>query len=309
MSVQDPSELRTSQAHWDQEFQERASEEQRGAHYALASPLFQKLHLNPMFSPDGGDWVEWVRRKLCPDAPLERALVLGCGLGDGLIDFHRRGIARRVHGVDLSATAIETGRALAARAGLERVVTFDVGDFHDHPLEAGAYDVVFMVMSLHHALDLERVLERVRIALKPRGWFVANEYVGPTRWQYPLLQLLLVKLFLTILPRSLRRRPDGTIKGRIGRPTLEWMMATDPSEAAHSAEIPACFARVFELVERVDYGGGVAVLVLDDIVANFREDDPRGMKWFRAICGTDRFTWRRGLVPSANAVLLGRRRG
>src|SRR6185503_15941705 len=122
-----PSELETSASHWDQRFQDGASAEQRGAYYALAAPLYQ----NPYFSQDGSDWVEWIRRKLCPREPLARALVLGCGLGDGLLDLHRRGLARRLHGIDLSATAIESARAAAARAGLEAAVTFEVGDFHD----------------------------------------------------------------------------------------------------------------------------------------------------------------------------------
>jgi len=302
------SELESAAGHWDQRFTDQASAEQRDAYYALASPLYQRLYLNPFFSEDGTDWVEWVRRRTSPQGPLERALVLGCGLGDGLLDFQRRGLARRLHGVDLSATAIEQARALAAEAGLAEQVTFEVGDFHDCALEPEAYDLVLMVMSLHHALDLDGVLQRVSAALKPGGLFVANEYVGPSRWQHTFLQLLFIKALLTLLPRARRRRPDGTIKGRIGRPTLEWMMRTDPSEAAHSAEIPAAFARHFEPLERVDYAGGIAVPVLDEIVANFRAEVPSQLRWLRAICGIDRLAWRLGLVPGANAVLLGRRR-
>jgi SAM-dependent methyltransferase len=295
-------------AHWDRTFAERASAEQRDAYYALASPLYRRHHLDPHFSDDGSDWVEWMRRIVSPVEPVERALVLGCGLGDALLDFHRRGIARRLLGIDISVTAIEKARESAARAGVERDVRFEIGDFHEHPLERGAFDLVIMVMSLHHALDLDRVLQQVHSALRPGGTFVANEYVGPTRWQHTLPQLLAIKLLLTVLPRSLRRRPDGSVKGRIGRPTLEWMLATDPSEAAHSAEIPAGFARYFDVVHRVDYGGGIAVPVLDEIVASFREESPADMRWFKAIVGLDRLAMRTGLVPSANAVLVGRRR-
>jgi SAM-dependent methyltransferase len=293
-------------AHWDRAFTDQASAEQREAYYALASPLYRREYQDPYFADDGSDWVEAVRRIVATVEPVERALVLGCGLGDALVDFHRRGLARRLHGIDISATAIGAARETAARAGVERDVTFEVGDFHAHPLEEGAFDLVMMVMSLHHALDLERVLARARSALKPGGWFAVNEYVGPSRWQHTLPQLLAIKLLLTVLPRRLRRRPDGSVKGRIGRPTLEWMLATDPSEAAHSAEIPARFAQHFDVVRRVDYGGGIAVPVLDEIVANFRADSRADMRWFRAIVGLDRLGMRTGLVPSANAVLVGR---
>lgn len=308
MASQDRSALDSTAAHWDQRFGHEASAAQRGAYYALASPLYQKLYLNPHFSQDGSDWVEWVKRTLCPEKPFERALLLGCGLGDGLLDLQRRGISRRIHGIDLSATAIEKAREVATRARLDGVVTYEIGDFHDCRLEEGAFDIVFMVMSLHHALDLDRVLERVRVALKPGGVFVVNEYIGPNRWQYTTLQLLLVKALLTLLPRSLRTKSDGSAKGRVGRPTLEWMMATDPSEAAHSAEIPERVAQFFELVRRVDYGGGISLPVLDEIVANFQEEVRAHRIWFRSIVAIDRFAWRTGLVPSANAVLVGRRR-
>lgn len=307
--MHDPKvEVDAAAAHWNQRFDREASVESRGSYYALASPLYQKHAFSPFFSRDGTDWVEWARRTCCPERPFERALVLGCGLGDGLLDFARRGLAHRLHGIDVSATAIEHARAVAAQAGLDDRITFEVGDFHDCPLETGAYDAVWMVMSLHHALDLDRVLSRVRTALAPRGLLIVNEYIGPSRWQHTWPQLFLIKALLTLIPRRLRRRPDGSVKGRIGRPTLAWMMATDPSEAACSAEIPAALARHFELLHRVDYGGGVAVPVLDEIIANFREDEASDMAWFRRVTGTDRLAWTSGFVPSANAVIVGRAR-
>lgn len=302
-------EVESAAAHWDRRFDDEASAERRAAHYALASPLYQAHAVNPAFSTDGTDWVEWVRRTCCPTRPLERMLVLGCGLGDGLLDFARRGIAHKLHGIDVSAIAIEQARRTAASEALDERVTFQVGDFHVCALEPGHFDAVLMVMSLHHALDLDAVLARVRSALVPGGLLIANEYVGPDRWQHGWPQLLLIKALLTFLPRRLRRRPDGSIKGRIGRPTLAWMMATDPSEAAHSAGIPAGVARHFELLHRVDYGGGVAVPVLDDIIANFREDDPAALGWLRRVVRIDRIAWRSGLVPSTNALLVGRAPG
>ena len=299
-------EVDSAAAHWDRRFGDQASADRRVSYYALASPLYQKHAVAPWFSKDGIDWIEWVRRTCCPARSFERALVLGCGLGDGLLDLARRGIARRLHGIDVSAAAIDHARAAASGAELDDRITFEVGDFHHCPIENGAFDAVLMGMSLHHALDLDAVLARVRSALVPGGLLIANEYVGPNRWQYTWPQLLLIKAILTLLPRHLRQRPDGSVKGRIGRPTLEWMMATDPSEAAHSAEIPAGIGRHFELTHRVDYGGGIALPVLDEIIANFHEADPAAMAWFWRVVGTDRFAWRTGIVPSANAVLVGR---
>lgn len=82
----------------------------------------------------------------------------------------------------------------------------------------------------------------------------------------------------------------------------------DPSEAAHSAEIPERFRQHFELLHRIDYGGGIAVPVLDEIIANFGADERGGLAWFELVVGVDRMARITGLVPSANAFLVGRRR-
>lgn len=308
MSTPRRSDVDSAARHWDQAFQDFASIERQETTYTLASTLFQEHHVNPRFGPDAPNWVEGLRRRLDVRAPAERALVLGSGLGEGLFHLVHGGFVRRVHGIDIAPKAIEAARASAVRHGLERDVTFEVGDFHECALEEGAFDLVLMVMSLHHALDLERVLARIVRALKPAGACIVNEYVGPDRWQFTARQLVLVNAMLAMLPRRLRRKGDGTHKPSLRRPTIAQMIAMDPSEAAHSADIPAAFARHFELLVRVDYGGGVAVPVLDEIIANFRADDPASMAWFRRILWLDRFAERTGLVPSANAFLVGRPR-
>ncbi len=313
MNPSDRLQVDSAARHWDSSFQERASAEQRDSTYAMASRLFQKHYLNSHFAAsepnpvEGADWVGWVKRTLCPTRPFDHALVLGCGLGDGLVDFHRRGIASKLHGIDISATAIEHGRKSSVGAGLKESIRLEVGDFHDHALPECEYDAVFMIMSLHHALDLEKVLSNVRSAMKTGALFVANEYVGPDRWQYTWPQLLLLKLLLTAMPAALRRRADGSIKGRLGRPTLEFMMAMDPSEAAHSAAIPKQIEKHFELLHRIDYGCGVAVPVLDEIIGNFSEENAQSMKWLKRIVAIDSLAWRSGSLVSSNAILVGRR--
>jgi len=293
-------------AAWDRAFEERADLEKRASYYALASPLYQRLYLNRRFSRDRSEpWPGWVKRTFAADRPFERALVLGCGLGDGLVDLYLRGIAKSWHGVDLSPAAVEKGREIARRHGLSEVVTFEVGDFHDCPLSPHAYDAVFMIMSLHHALDLDRVFEQVRRALKPAGLFIVNEYVGPNRWQFTRTQLLLANGLLRLLPRRLRLRLDGSVKASVKRPTIEEMLAMDPSESAHSEEIVERFERSFRIEHRVDYGGAVSQLVLDEIVGSFREDRWRDRMWLRLVVAVDWLAWRTGLVPVANALLAG----
>lgn len=293
--------------HWNSRFQAEASSSQRAGYYAMASPLYQRCYMNAFFGEGGGDWVSWVKSVIAVDAPLRKCLALGCGLGDGLVDFVRRGIVGKIHGIDIAEEAIEHGRRYAQAQGFGSSVSFSVGDFNAVELEPDAYDCIIMVMSLHHSLDVKGTVERVRRALRPGGFFVANEYIGPNRWQYTNAQLAIIKVLLTLLPKDLRKKPSGELKGRLGRPTIEWMLRTDPSEAAYSEEIAAEIQRQLSMVRRVDYGGAIAVPVLDEIIDNFSEERPVSMRWFRLVTGLDRLVLRWRLVPSANAVLIAKR--
>jgi heme-degrading monooxygenase HmoA len=55
-----------------------------------------------------------------------------------------------------------------------------------------------------HFVELERIMEQVSQALTPRGLFVLEEFVGPTRFQWTDLQLEAVRLLLAMLPAGLR---------------------------------------------------------------------------------------------------------
>ena len=86
------------------------------------------------------------------------------------------------------------------------------------------------------------------------------------------------------------------------------MIEMDPSEAVRSEEIVPLLQRHLTLEHRVDYGGSVSILVLDNIVSNFRKDDPQSLRWFKFILSVDHWARRIGIVPSINVVLAGRPR-
>jgi len=290
--------------HWDRRFEAAASEAERAQHYALASRFYCTRYLEPLFQPHGKDWLAWVINRLPERKPLERVLVLGCGIGDGLVDLARRGIARTVVGVDLSATAVECARDFAREAGLESRIEVVQGDFDTVDLGSERFPAVFMIMSLHHSMEVERTLRRVRALMAEGGVFVANEYVGPSRWQFTWPQLAAIKLLLTVLPKRLRRLPDGTTKGRIGRPSIEWMLRTDPSEAAQSDLILPLLARDFTIEAQVEYGGAISLPVLDGIIANFENAGRAGERWCDRIMRTEALLTRIGLLRNANGVYL-----
>jgi len=99
-----------------------------------------------------------------------RILDLACGGGQIVVGLARRcareGVAVEACGVDLSPVAIDYARALAARAGVQRV-TFASLDVARQPLP-GVFDVVLCSLFLHHLADeeAEALLRRMQDAAR-----------------------------------------------------------------------------------------------------------------------------------------------
>ena len=95
--------------------------------------------------------------------PCRHALDVGCGDGMFVRDLAAR--AARVTGIDTQAESI--GRARELNANLTNVALVH-DDFLFHPFDAGAFDFVSAVASLHH-MELEPALERMKELLRPGG--------------------------------------------------------------------------------------------------------------------------------------------
>jgi len=278
--------------------------------YTLASVLYWELYGNKCFCNTGSEygWLSWLQRVYGNPRP-KRVLELGSGNGDLLLDLRRMVFADEFRGIDIAPAGIQIAREKAAQMGYTNV-TFSQGDLNQIQLEPNTYDIVVSQMCIHHAENLEWLFEQVAQALTYNGVFAINEYVGPTRWQFTLMQLLLANFLIQLLPRRLRiSHVDGKPKRGIKRPTIPQMIEMDPSEAVRSGEIVPLFEQYFTLGHRIDYGGSISILVLDNIISNFRRDDPQSLRWFKLILKVDHWAWRTGSVPSINVVLAGRPRG
>ena len=227
----------------------------------------ERLNARVAGSPD----VNWLNGLVarCRIPPASRWLSIGCGAADQEILAARDGLFESLDAIDISRTSLEAGRRAAAEAGV-RSITFLERDLHELEPEPGAYDVVFMNMSLHHVEELDRLLSRIARCLRPDGFLLLNEYVGPRQFQFSDLQLAIVEDLLAVLPQDLRRDlATGEIKSRYEKKPVEFWNLADPSEAIRSDLIISAVQRHFEVVERIDYGGSVLHLLLEHIVHNF----------------------------------------
>ncbi len=117
-----------------------------------------------------------------------RALDLGCGMGNNAIWLARAGF--RVHGFDLSETAVENAMVRVAAAGVS--CDFQVGDFLTDQVDGAPFGLVFDRGCLHcvpEPVDRVRFADNVAEVLDEGGFWLSlmgnadepEREVGPPR--------------------------------------------------------------------------------------------------------------------------------
>ncbi len=257
------------------------------------------MHLNERSTGDPArDWLSsWAHRYFVGDDL--RVLVLGCGEG-----WLERAIAdwpfvARIDATDVAAEAVARARDSGGPKS-----HYTVADLNTATLEPNAYDVVVAHSILHHVENLEHCFEQIERAMKPDATLIVNEYVGPSGFQFGDDLLVMINELLACLPQRLRGGYD-----RKERPSMEFMIANDPTEAVRSIELMPMIAGRFEVLERKSLGGTLLMHLLYDIVQNFRWDDPRERGMIDLLCTFEGAMVDAGAIPSDFEIAAARKHG
>jgi SAM-dependent methyltransferase len=221
----------------------------------------------------GQDWLSALAERYLRGSGL-RVLVLGCGEG-----WLERALARRpeiaaIDAADIAEEAVKRAADEARRQGLDHL-SYQVLDLDRDPLPVARYDAVVAHATLHHVENLEHCFPALAATLRPGGVLLYNEYVGPRRFQFSDRQMEIINDLMVRLPARLRVSAlQGWVYPHKERPTVEQMLAADPSESVRSDELLAFTRRHFEILEEIAYGGTLLQHLLYDVVQNFRPGDP-----------------------------------
>jgi len=234
--------------------------------------------------------------------PLRRAVSLGCGFGALERDLAARGIVSEIDAYDIAPGAIEAAQQLAAEAGFTGL-RYHVADLEQATELPDNVDVVFAHQSVHHVERLDELFSVVRRMLRPGGIFHLHEFVGPDRFQWTDAQLALCNAFLDSLPARLRQTSPGRPRPRQSRPTIEAMIAADPSESIRSSAIIPTLRRHFTIVEERALGGALLHLAMADIGQNFDIDAPADCAVLDALFAAEDAAMARGEIGSDFVVI------
>jgi len=109
--------------------------------------------------------------------------------------------------------------------------------------------------------------------------------------------------------RRLRAEGQALVKTQIPRFTRSELAVDDPSEAVRSADIMPLLESTFDVIERRPLGGGLLWLLLDDIAANFGEDDETAAALLAMLFDIEDALMAAGELESYYVFLVARRRG
>jgi len=287
----------------------RAKERQESSRAILAwtdSPVVLRRYVHPAISGSAdANWLGWAAQRYF-STPVQRALSIGSG--DGGLERHglSAGLAEKFEAFDAAPGAVNLARELAQQHGIADRVTYVVADLNEHRFEPRRYDAAFASMAVHHIRDLEHFFSQLQQALKPGSLFISNEFVGPNQFQWTDRQMELADGLLKTLPERYRRSlVSGHLKTRVTRQPISNMNAVDPTEAIRSADIIPLMRRYFEVIEKVDYGGTLLNLILEEIAGNFN-DTEEDLAVLKPLFEAERRYIDTGVIESDFTVLVAR---
>lgn len=203
-----------------------------------------------------------------------KLLSVGCGTGSRERKFAQKQVFSEITGIDVAKNAVDEAARLAEEKGFSHV-HYICGDFTKQTFEKTHFDVILFNSSLHHFNHIHDFLQyHVLPLLKPDGYLVIQEYVGPNRLQWTREQLDESNRLLAQIPENFRRKlKSNRIKSRVYRPGIIRMKMIDPSEAVDSESILPAIHQFFEVVEEKSLGWNITHILLKDISQNFLGDD------------------------------------
>jgi len=274
------------------------NDEQRSknlAHTTWMANTAVLMHLNERATGDPArDWLSsWAHRWFVGNDL--RVLVLGCGEG-----WLERAVAQwpfvaHIDAVDFAEHAV--ARAREAARDLPKI-HYGVVDVNRDELPRETYDVVVAHSVLHHVENLEHAYAQIEQAMKRDATLVINEYVGPARFQYSDDVLSIINTLLGCIGHPPKARP-----------TVEEMIANDPTEAVRSDELLAFTAQTFEVMEQKEIGGTILQHLLYDVIQHFHFDVPRERAILEILCTIEAMLVDSRRVPCDYVILAARKKG
>lgn len=231
-----------------------------------------------------------------------RALGIGVGRCETELNILSKSNIVQYDLYDVSPVALDAGRQYATTLGVVDRARFCCEDIHTVDLPPGGYDVITFIASLHHIEDLDGILKRCARALAPGGVLWAAEYIGPDYFDFPEEHRDLARRLWQALSPEVKK----TWISELQFPTVEEVIAADPTESIHSSDIPRAMRNAFSEVEVVPTYGTFAFILFWGLNPDALYESEIGREFVRTVMDLDTALIGSGALPHYFAYLIGR---
>lgn len=254
------------------------NEEELDTNFWVIPEVLKRWNEKSTGNPDQGYEAYFCQKYLHQKNGLN-LLSVGCGTGSKERNFAVFPHFNIIEGIDFAEEQIKEARRIAGNENLNQII-YHTGDFINHSFTQDKYDIILFNSSLHHFDHIEQLLKKKVIPLlKPDGYLIIFEYVGPDRLQWRIEQLKFANQLLNELPDPYKKRYQSqSIKKKIYRPGWIRMILNDPSEAVASATILPAIHRYFKVIEEKKIGWDITHILFKDIAHNFLGADSETKK-------------------------------
>ncbi|WP_299118665.1 methyltransferase domain-containing protein [uncultured Winogradskyella sp.] len=199
-----------------------------------------------------------------------KMLSLGSGECSSELLFAEHSNFKAIICSDIAEKRLNKAEKIAKEKGLDNI-RFQIQDANKLSEIEDQFDIIYFKASLHHFRNIEYLLEnKIKPLLKNDGFLIIDEFVGPTRLQFPKHQIKAINKALQLIPKPFRKRYKLNLyKNKVYGPGLARMILADPSECVDSSSIIPAIHRHYSTVYEVGYGGNILTLTLKDIAHHF----------------------------------------
>lgn len=234
------------------------------------------------------------------------ALSIGCGTGGKEMQWAQTGIFSHLDAFDLSQNRIDEANQEAQEQQLGHICHYFVADAQTFQPQKH-YDALIAEGSLHHIAHLESMIPRLKSWLKPDGYFILNDFVGASRFQWTSAQLAHANRLLNELPPAYRTYfGSNRLKTHCYKPGRLSIWLNDPSEAVESSEILPILQEHFSLIELKGLGGSVLHLLFEGIAHHFVQPDATAQAFLEYACSEEDRLLASGALTSDFVVAIWR---
>ena len=251
------------------------------------------------------DYYNYIANKYLSTQKGLQGLSLGCGSGHRELKWSSLCDFKKIQAYDLSEARINLAKRLAQEKGSGGIIDYHAADINKIDFQEDYYDVIFMEQSLHHISPLKNMLKKINKSLTSNGYFILNEYVGPSRFQWTERQLRAANGIRSFLPQKYKKHiVDGSTNKSIIRPSRLSMILKDPSEAIESEKIIPLIKDIFDIVEIRPYNGAITHLLFDGIAHNFLSRDEETLGYIQLCLQIENLLTKNNDIQSDFAVAV-----